>query len=49
VGSALHGGLFRSQRPLRLLQETLAMLLPRAALEERPERFAPAYDSHYTP
>jgi serine/tyrosine/threonine adenylyltransferase len=32
---------------LRLLQEPLAMLLPRAELEARLERFAPAYDQHY--
>ncbi|MGB5135928.1 MAG: YdiU family protein [Prochlorococcaceae cyanobacterium] len=49
-----HSGLYAyGQQPaishhnLRLLQEPLAMLLPRAELEARLERFAPAYDSHY--
>ena len=49
-----HSGLYAFGRQpsichhnLRLLQEPLAMLLPRAALEARLERFAPAYDSHY--
>ena len=32
---------------LRLLQEPLAMLLPRQGLERRLERFGPSYDSHY--
>jgi len=32
---------------LRLLQEPLAMLLPRPEMEARLERFAPAYDQHY--
>ncbi|MCT0211992.1 YdiU family protein [Synechococcus sp. CS-1326] len=32
---------------LRLLQEPLAMLLPRPDLEVRLERFAPTYDRHY--
>jgi uncharacterized protein YdiU (UPF0061 family) len=49
-----HSGLYAYGRQplichhnLRLLQEPLAMLLPRAELEARLERFAPAYDSHY--
>ena len=32
---------------LRLLQEPLAMLLPRDGLEARLEGFAPAFDAHY--
>ena len=49
-----HNGLYAyGQQPavthnnLRLLQDPLAMLLPRAELEARLERFAPAYASHY--
>ena len=49
-----HNGLYAyGQQPvithnnLRLLQDPLAMLLPRAQLEARLERFAPAYDNHY--
>jgi uncharacterized protein YdiU (UPF0061 family) len=49
-----HSGLYAYGRQpgichdnLRLLQEPLAMLLPRAALEARLERFASAYDAHY--
>ncbi len=49
-----HSGLYAyGQQPLichhnlKLLQEPLAMLLPRAELEGRLERFAPAYDTHY--
>ncbi|MCT0224391.1 YdiU family protein [Synechococcus sp. CS-1328] len=49
-----HSGLYAyGQQPLichhnlRLLQEPLAMLLPRAELEARLERFAPSYDTHY--
>lgn len=49
-----HNGLYAYGRQpaichenLRMLQEPLAMLLPRPRLEERLERFAPAYDSHY--
>jgi uncharacterized protein YdiU (UPF0061 family) len=49
-----HSGLYAYGRQpvvchhnLRLLQEPLAMLLPRVALEARLERFAPAYDDHY--
>lgn len=49
-----HAGLYAyGQQPavthhnLRLLQEPLAMLLPRAELEVRLERFAPAFDHHY--
>ena len=49
-----HSGLYAfGQQPLichhnlRLLQEPLAMLLPRAELEARLERFAPTYDAHY--
>jgi uncharacterized protein YdiU (UPF0061 family) len=48
-----HSGLYAyGQQPLichhnlRLLQEPLAMLLPRAELEARLERFAPTYDAH---
>jgi uncharacterized protein YdiU (UPF0061 family) len=48
-----HSGLYAyGQQPatthhnLRLLQEPLAMLLPRAGLEARLERFAPAYHQH---
>jgi len=50
-----HSGLYAyGQQPLichhnlRLLQEPLAMLLPRAELAARLERFAPAYDTHYS-
>ena len=32
---------------LRLLQEPLAMLWPRQALEQRLERFGPTYDAHF--
>jgi uncharacterized protein YdiU (UPF0061 family) len=49
-----HSGLYAYGRQplichhnLRLLQEPLAMLLPRAEMEARLERFAPAYDAHY--
>ena len=49
-----HSGLYAYGRQpliwhhnLRLLQEPLAMLLPRAELEARLECFAPAYDTHY--
>lgn len=49
-----HSGLYAYGRQpltchhnLRLLQEPLALLLPRAGLEARLERFAPAYDGHY--
>jgi len=49
-----HSGLYAYGRQpgichdnLRLLQEPLAMLLPRAALEARLERFASVYDAHY--
>ncbi len=49
-----HSGLYAYGRQplicrdnLRLLQEPLAMLLPRAPLEAALERFAPAYDLHY--
>ncbi len=49
-----HSGLYAyGQQPaishhnLRLLQEPLAMLLPRAELEARLEGFAPAYNAHY--
>jgi uncharacterized protein YdiU (UPF0061 family) len=49
-----HSGLYSYGRQplichhnLRLLQEPLAMLLPRAEMEARLERFAPAYDAHY--
>ena len=49
-----HSGLYAYGRQpltchhnLRRLQEPLAMLLPRADLEARLERFAPAYSSHY--
>ncbi len=49
-----HSGLYAYGRQplichhnLRLLQEPLALLLPRAELEARLERFAPAYDAHY--
>ncbi|MBE9152833.1 YdiU family protein [Cyanobium sp. LEGE 06113] len=49
-----HAGLYAyGQQPavahqnLRLLQEPLVMLLPRAELEARLERFAPAFDHHY--
>lgn len=49
-----HSGLYAyGQQPaithhnLRLLQEPLAMLLPRAELEARLERFAPVYNAHY--
>ena len=49
-----HSGLYAyGQQPLvchhnlRLLQEPLAMLLPRQELEARLQRFAPVYDDHY--
>ncbi len=49
-----HSGLYAYGRQpltchhnLRLLQEPLALLLPRAELEARLERFAPAYHGHY--
>jgi uncharacterized protein YdiU (UPF0061 family) len=49
-----HSGLYAYGRQpliahhnLRLLQEPLAMLLPRAQLEVRLERFVPTYDAHY--
>jgi serine/tyrosine/threonine adenylyltransferase len=49
-----HSGLYAyGQQPLichqnlRRLQEPLAMLLPRAELEVRLERFVPSYDHHY--
>jgi uncharacterized protein YdiU (UPF0061 family) len=49
-----HSGLYAYGRQplichhnLRLLQEPLAMLLPRAEMEARLERFAPAYEAHY--
>ncbi len=49
-----HSGLYAyGQQPLichqnlRLLQEPLVMLLPRAELEARLERFVPTYDHHY--
>ncbi len=49
-----HSGLYAyGQQPLichhnlRLLQEPLAMLLPRAELESRLERFSSAYDTHF--
>ena len=49
-----HSGLYAfGQQPsvthhnLRLLQEPLAMLLPRDGLEARLEGFAPAFDAHY--